>query len=240
MKKSIPNFFTFLNLTLGILGLTIILEMSPDQVNSGGLYLVSMLIFAASICDFLDGFFAKLFKAHSGIGKELDSFADFITFGVLPSFILYRLLEINNCELSLLRIPTILMPSFVAYRLARFNTSPSTSYFTGLSSTANGIFVSILPFIQKFPTQTWLKDILLDNVALFLTTITLCILMVSNVRFLSLKLTSWHWKDNKTWSIIVILSILFISILKIEGAFLSFITYIIASIILNFFSSSKD
>lgn len=234
MKAIVPNFFTLLNLFLGVLGIWIASEMTTQQVKSGNLYYVSVLIFAAAVCDFFDGFFAKLLKCQSAIGKELDALADLVSFGVLPSFILSKLLQSSKSELWVLLILPLLMPCFVAYRLARFNaTALDEDYFIGLSSTASGLFVAILPIVYRYTEYFWLKEIIIRGDAVVYTTIILSILMVCKIKFMSFKFSSWHWRLNKIRYITLISFFLALLFFKVEGILLTFAIYLLSAAFIN-------
>ena len=156
IKKSIPNFFTLCNLFCGCMSIISALHF--------GLLSASYFIFLAGIFDFLDGFVARLLKAHSEIGKQLDSLADMVSFGVAPGMIMFELLTISgntlspfipsytllfqdtNTYVSLFAMP---IPVFSAIRLAKFNidTRQSNS-FIGLPTPANAMLIASLPFIM--------------------------------------------------------------------------------------------
>lgn len=144
MKKIIPNFITILNLLCGSVAVVFVLE--------GNWYWAVMLVFFAALADFLDGLAARLLKAYSEIGKQLDSLADMVSFGLLPAFMLYKIYQqlfigdivgiFGNHVIQWIIYATILIvPAFSAIRLARFNTDQSEeSFFLGLATPANAIF----------------------------------------------------------------------------------------------------
>ena len=90
MHRHIPNFITLLNLVAGVAGIWCVLESNP--------YLAAMFVFLAGILDFCDGLAARLLKAYSAVGKSLDSLADIVSFGVLPSLMVFNCLSSNTCE----------------------------------------------------------------------------------------------------------------------------------------------
>jgi CDP-diacylglycerol---serine O-phosphatidyltransferase len=158
IKKHIPNFLTCCNLLCGCLGIIAVFQL-PD------LAIPSYLIFAACIFDFLDGFIARLLKVQSPIGKELDSLADVITFGVLPGMIIYRLME-GSLFISFISyfcdpqdndsystgwkyaLIALSIPVFSALRLAKFNIDTRQSEsFIGVPTPANAILIASLPLI---------------------------------------------------------------------------------------------
>jgi len=133
--KQIPNLFTLLNLVFGCLAIIFILQngeqivlLGPDGASNVNLpekiTWGSYCIFAAAIIDFLDGFLARLFKATSEMGKQLDSLSDVVSFGVAPAMILYQLLRIgfaqqeNGLDTSIVwLLPALLIPVAGAWRL---------------------------------------------------------------------------------------------------------------------------
>jgi CDP-diacylglycerol--serine O-phosphatidyltransferase len=130
IKKQIPNLFTAGNLIGGILAIIFSL--------TGKIDLAPYCIFISAFCDFLDGFIARLLKVQSELGKQLDSLADMVTFGVAPGIMVYvmmdhpalitslnsdfspRSLELSS-ELELLKYAAFLLPVFALFRLAKFN-----------------------------------------------------------------------------------------------------------------------
>ncbi|HVX49841.1 MAG TPA: CDP-alcohol phosphatidyltransferase family protein, partial [Chitinophagaceae bacterium] len=183
--KQIPNIFTLLNLFFGCVAIIYIIQpglvpvfrqVNPDYLgaginNDGTQYISipeqavigSVLIGAAAVVDFLDGFVARLFKATSEIGKQLDSLADVVSFGVAPGMIMFELLRMSwaqqpgGLDTSMLwLLPSFLVPCAAGYRLARFNTEPSSeSGFTGLPSPAAGLLVASLPLVYWSSRVTW-------------------------------------------------------------------------------------
>src|SRR6185503_5989442 len=143
--KQIPNLFTLLNLIFGCIAIVFILEpglillpldgdgnilIPPAQLEyvPEKVVLGSLFIGLAAVVDFLDGFVARLFKATSEMGKQLDSLADVVSFGVAPSMIVYQFLRLsytqepNGMEVPIAwLLPALLIPCATAYRLARFN-----------------------------------------------------------------------------------------------------------------------
>src|ERR1700734_4010137 len=143
--KIIPNLFTLLNLFFGCVAVILILQNGiVAVVNSDGTQyiatperaqLASIFIGLAALVDFLDGLVARLFKATSPLGRELDSLADVVSFGVAPGMILYQLLRLswaaqaNGLDVSVgWLLPALLIPCAAAYRLARFNIDDAQQY----------------------------------------------------------------------------------------------------------------
>ena len=151
IKRHIPNALTCGNLICGVFGIL--------QVFEGNLETASILIGIALVCDWLDGFVARLLHVSSPIGKELDSLADMVTFGVLPAFMLLKLIE-NSCVSGTCTVGlfgfykpyiALALAVFSALRLAKFNVDTRQSEsFIGVPTPANGMVVASLPMILKF------------------------------------------------------------------------------------------
>ena len=147
MKKHIPNFLTCGNLFCGCVGIV--------SVFQNDLVFAAYMIGLAALLDFADGFLARIMNAYSLIGKELDSLADCVTFGVLPSMMLYKLLQKSlmgdgfAIELFVvLPYLAFLIAVFSALRLAKFNIDTRQSEsFIGVPTPANGLLVASLPLI---------------------------------------------------------------------------------------------
>lgn len=145
MKRHLPNLITLLNLACGTLAIVLALE--------GQWQWAVYLVLAASVFDFLDGFVARLLNAYSETGKQLDSLADMVSFGVLPAVFIYTLFK--NLFLNLpddagsiyahlqwvVLASVLLVPAFSAIRLARFNSEEDQgSFFHGLPTPAHALF----------------------------------------------------------------------------------------------------
>ena len=191
IARHIPNFLTCCNLLCGCIGIV--------QVFSGSLFSASILIGLAAVFDFLDGFAARLLNASSPIGKDLDSLADVVTFGVLPGLIVFKLISSNVFTSPYgiyLPYVAMLIPVFSALRLAKFNNDPRQSdEFIGLPTPANAIFFGSFPLIIKFD-DSLLSLGLLDPSLLIVLTIGSCILMVAKLPLISLKFKTRAFRAN--------------------------------------------
>ena len=145
--KCIPNTITSMNLLCGVLGVI--------ATFSGRLDAAFCLMLAAAVCDFLDGFSARLLKAYSDIGKELDSLSDMISFGVLPSLMMYSLVNQMNPG-SWLRFAPLAVAVFSGLRLAKFNVDErQTVSFIGLATPSCAILCgSLAYYVTKCPQST--------------------------------------------------------------------------------------
>lgn len=245
--KHLPNFLTLCNLFFGCMAIVFVLhappflgELNGEQLwisSSSQMYYASICIFASALFDLLDGMAARWLGVFSPIGKDLDSLADVVSFGVAPSMIFMKLLWIgwmkdpHAIDISIWAVsPAFLIACFGALRLARFNVMPSTtSYFTGVPIPAVGIVTASLPLILfKNPllignslTNPWL---LLGIIAL------LCGLMVSKIKLFTLKLSSLAFAKNKAQYLWLILSVASMFVLKTLAIPFSFLLYITLSI----------
>lgn len=201
-KNHIPNFITLLNLLSGCIAIVFIFKNQ--------LAIASYLIGLAAIFDFLDGFFARLLKAQSPIGKDLDSLADVISFGLVPGLILFKLLEyssgisVNSGIITSVPYIAFLIPMFSALRLAKFNNDErQTDVFIGLPTPANALLIASFPLILIQQSTlvgldiTGFQSFFLSTPFLLAITILLSYLLVAQIYLLSLKFKNFTWKDNK-------------------------------------------
>ncbi len=244
--KTIPNLITLLNLFLGCVAVTI--AFGGDMVNA------ALLIAVCSILDFLDGTAARILNARSEIGKQLDSLADLISFGLAPAAIAYT--YINNSLLQENIMSNYGFMSFVPYlafmitllsavRLARFNIdSRQTSSFIGLPTPANALFFASIPVVLAFADSNGL----VYNILYYITSTTLPFiimvvvfswLLVSPIHMFSLKFTNLNWKDNKTRIIFLSASLLLLIVFGFESFTLIMVFYILLSLINYVFFSTK-
>jgi CDP-diacylglycerol---serine O-phosphatidyltransferase len=208
--KHIPNFITSLNLASGFIS---IIFMLHGDINTA-----SWLILFAMVFDFLDGYTARVLKAYSEIGKELDSLADVVSFGVAPGLIIYHLLtaallpvsKTGFCvsgftSLIFLIIPSI-MPVCAALRLAIFNTDTTqTTSFKGLPTPANALAVISVVLGGYYSGSAFLASFMASPVSLIILSLTLSVLMVTRIPLLSLKFKNLKIKGNEGRYILIIL-----------------------------------
>ncbi|HUQ65353.1 MAG TPA: CDP-alcohol phosphatidyltransferase family protein [Flavitalea sp.] len=248
MTKQIPNLFTLLNLICGCLAIIFILQTGESlvmQSEEGSwvpqlpekIWWGSILIGIAAVVDFLDGFVARLFKATSDMGRQLDSLADMVSFGVAPGIILYQLLRIsfiqeeNGLDVSLWALaPALLFPAAAAWRLARFNLDGDTDTdFKGVPSPAAGLFVASLPLIL-FYNYFNIDVILVNKWVLYAIILLLSYLMISNICFIAMKFTKANTKSNLPKIILVIISLIAAIFLKWLAVPVVFLVYVILSL----------
>lgn len=221
--KHLPNFITLCNLFCGCIGIVVVLE--------GHVTYAAYLIWLAALLDFLDGFVARLLHAYSPIGKELDSLADMVTFGVLPSIIMFVLLQ-EKTEGAYWPWIAFVIAACSALRLAKFNVDTRQSdSFIGLPTPANALFISALPFIIM--GNSFIAPYIDNAAVLIAITLLFSYLMVAELKLLALKFKNRSWQDNKARFLFLALSILILLFLQVQGIPLIIILYLLLSIIGN-------
>ena len=234
--KYIPNFITSLNLASGF---TAIIFAATGQVE-----FASWMILAAMVFDFLDGFSARMLKAYSDIGRELDSLADIVSFGVAPAIIIFTLLRssfspgipgnINSDSLNtvLIIIVTAIMPVCAALRLAIFNLDETQAKsFKGLPTPANALAVISIVIAARHSASAIVISFAGSVVLLVIFTVLLSLLMVSRIPLLSLKMSDLKWKGNEGRFIMAGLIVIAFATSGIAAAPLIIPIYIISSFI---------
>ncbi|MBB1282834.1 CDP-alcohol phosphatidyltransferase family protein [Flavisolibacter sp. BT320] len=255
--KQIPNLFTLLNLLFGCIAIVFILQTGQSIVilNEGlGTYEPffpekmawgALFIFFAAAIDFFDGFVARLLKASTDKGKQLDSLSDVVSFGVAPGMILYQLLRLGyargegGLDVSIAYLlPAFLFTCAVAYRLAKFNVSTNQSEnFIGVPSPAAGLVVASFPLIiwfadtdpESWQTSLQIPQALINVWLLYATIILLSYLMVCNRNFIAFKFKDYSWSNNTIKYSLLILSVLLLIVLRWLAIPLIFVLYLIFS-----------
>ena len=215
MKKYIPNTITSLNLFSGCIGTVMVL----NQEFTMAFYCV----LASGIFDFFDGMSARALHVKSLIGKELDSLADVISFGFLPGAILFMMLKETTAHPYLPYLGFIITV-FSALRLAKFNIDTrQTTDFIGVNTPMNTFVIISLPFIaQDYPAiySTWL---------LLAIALVSSLLLVSEIKLFSMKLSSLSWQVNKFKYLFLIVSVVLLFLLKFMALPIILILYIVFS-----------
>lgn len=229
IKNSIPNFITCLSLVSGCIACVLALK--------GELPLATFWIIVAAAFDFCDGFAARILKAYSPMGKELDSLSDMVSFGVAPGLIVFHLLEQASASAAMGEVGryipylAFVIPVFSGLRLAKFNIDErQTTSFIGMPVPAHALFwasvgYSVRPFI---PTHEYL----FIGITLVVSVIT-SLLLVSEIPMFSLKIKSLKWKGNELRYILVICAVLFVALFGVLGIAGTILLYILLSIFNN-------
>lgn len=223
IKSQIPNSLTLLNLLSGVIGILFVLQ---GKVESGAYF-----IFLSAFFDFLDGFAARLLNVAGEIGKQLDSLADLVSFGVLPGFIIFKICE-SNTELIWLPYLTLILPLLSAYRLAKFNIDTRQSdRFIGLPTPANALFFSTLLFLgDKWEViDSWIQN---PWVMVVLTWI-FSILLVSEIPLIALKFKTFSFSSNRFRYGLIGLALLMLAFFGLGGIPLIIVAYLALSMVEN-------
>ncbi|MBN9385160.1 MAG: CDP-alcohol phosphatidyltransferase family protein [Chitinophagaceae bacterium] len=247
--KNIPNLFTLLNLFFGCIAVIFTLQNGiAIMYNADGTQYIgipervgiaSLFIGLAGLIDFLDGLVARIFKATSPLGKQLDSLADVVSFGVAPGMILYQFLrmsfarQLNGLDVSpLLFFPALLFPCAAAFRLAKFNVDETQRYgFKGVPTPAAGILVASMPLIYWYSGNDTVISLLLNKWLLYGVILLLSWLMTSNLPIMALKFSDYTLKSNLPKLILVVLAIIAAIFLRWLAVPVVFIFYIIVSLL---------
>ncbi len=250
MKKQIPNLFTLINLIFGCIAVVMALQTdniniyTNDEFNSSfnvpeKLAFASLFIFAAAAVDFLDGFVARLFQTSSEMGKQLDSLADVVSFGVCPAVILYQLLRLsfikeeNGLDVAFAwLLPAFILAAAAAYRLAKFNLDPSQHFgFKGVPTPAVGLLVASFPLILHYGSSFhYINEIMINKWFLYGLIITLSSLMVSNLPLIALKFSGFSVKNDFPKLILMGIGIVSVLFLKWLAVPIIFVAYILISL----------
>lgn len=226
MRKFIPNIITLLNLFCGCCALVFILD--EQFLPAFG------FIFLGGLADYSDGLVARWLGVSTEMGKELDSLADLVTFGVVPGAILYRLLIIgfgmDGEGLELLALPAFFVSVFAALRLAKFNLDTRQSeHFIGLNTPSSTMFVVGLMMIYEFDSFG-LAEWVTQPILLYSAILLLCVLQVAELPMFSLKFKQLKWKDNELRFTFLLLGILIMVFLQEASFSLIIILYILFSL----------
>jgi CDP-diacylglycerol---serine O-phosphatidyltransferase len=249
--KQIPNLFTLLNLVFGCLAILFTLQngimIIPIEDGADLIYIpeeiwmASLFIGLAAIVDFLDGFVARLFRASSEMGKQLDSLADLVSFGVAPGMILFQFLrrsyasQEDGLDISIMwLLPAFIIPCAAAWRLARFNIDTSQSYsFKGLPVPAVGIFVASLPLIYWNVNIEQVRDLLINKWVLYAIIFGLSALMVSRLPLMAMKFKDYSIANNWPKYLLIVISVAAIILLKWLAPPLIVLVYVVLSLLLK-------
>jgi len=247
--KHIPNFFTLLNLIFGCLAIVFILQVGIQIIadTQGNeliyipekIWIASLFIGLAAVVDFLDGFVARLFKASSEMGKQLDSLSDLVSFGVAPGLILYQFLRLSvarepdGIDSSFIwLLPAFIVPAAAAWRLAKFNLDKSQGFsFKGLPVPATGLVIASLPLIYWNMNEPWVQDLLLNKWFLYAIIILLSWLMISSLPLLALKFSDFSFKNNLPKYLLIIIAIISVVIFKWLAAPITVLAYVLVSLL---------
>jgi len=234
--RHLPNLLTSLNLLSGSLAVPLAL--------TGNLQEAAWLILAGFLFDLSDGLVARLLNAQSALGRELDSLADVITFGLAPAALLFGLTQRLNPEAAfglhnptgqvLVNLVPFILPVFAGLRLARFNIDErQTHCFIGLAVPANGLMVLALPLILQDQPGSFLVPWLESGWFIPVYSVVVSFLMISPIRLYSLKIKGFSWNLNKFTYLFLILCLILLVAFQYTGLFLVVPAYLLIGSILE-------
>jgi CDP-diacylglycerol---serine O-phosphatidyltransferase len=234
LKKHIPNFITTLNLFSGCIGIIFALQYRIDYA--------AYFIGVAAFFDFMDGMAARILHVKSEIGKELDSLADVVSFGVLPGIIVYQLMAYSpntpeaGSYISIFSLVALIIPVLSAVRLAKFNLDTrQTTSFIGLPVPANALFLGSLPLIKMqagfSDSLSWLTVVTDNYYVLAVIAIGMSVLLVSEIPLISLKFRNLKIADNKPQFILVIIAVISFILITFTSIPIIILCYILLSLL---------
>lgn len=262
--KQIPNIFTLLNLFFGCLAIvfilqnnTIFLVVNQDlQIQYPGsmfdkpeaVYRASLFIAIAAIIDFLDGLVARIINVDSPLGKQLDSLADLVSFGVAPGMIVYQFLRLsyaqqeNGLDISALwLLPAFIIPCAGAYRLGRFNLDREQTYgFKGVPIPAAGLLIASFPLIYWYSNTPSTISLLLNSWFWYALIAILAYLMVSQVPMIALKFKELNVRHDLPKFILIIVAIVAGIFLQWLAVPVVFVAYVLLSLMMPHYAKGAD
>ena len=222
MSKHIPNLLTISNLICGCIALYFTFK--------GELVYTAYLIVLAAIFDFMDGAVARLLNVFNPIGKELDSLADMVSFGLVPGSVVFHLLE--ESPLNQYSFMALIIPIFSAYRLAKFNVDENQNEnFIGLPTPANCLVFISIPLITTFNSESTIAYLFEIPEILLIMTILLSLALVSKINMFSLKFKNLKFQDNKFKFLLITISIILLTCLEFSAIPIIILLYLIISIL---------
>lgn len=210
MTRHIPNFITLFNLFFGCCALLFIWNNQPETA--------AWCTAACFFCDYLDGMAARALHVHSPLGKELDSLADAVSFGVVPGAMMYKLLALSLCQgqdgVCIAALPAFGLSMISALRLGKFNLDTrQTTYFIGLTTPACTVFVlgfSLAVQHQRFGIDQWA----LQPVLLYALTAVLSVLLITELPLLGMKIKKFNWEGLRVPLLFLVVFLVAVGLLK--------------------------
>lgn len=247
MLKQIPNIITSLNILCGCVAILF--------ASSGDLITAAFFVFLGIFFDFFDGLAARLLKAQSEVGLQLDSLADVITSGVAPGVVMFQLLNLsffhrmqtltetfsldgwNVGFMNYMPLIGLMIVIGSAYRLAKFNVDTrQTTGFIGLPTPANALLILSLPLILEFQFSDLAQEVILNPWFLIGMTLLSCILLNAEIPLFALKFKTWDFRSNAVRYVFLILCAVLLVLLKFLAIPFIILLYIVLSI---FWKASK-
>lgn len=248
--KQIPNILTLLNLFFGCVAIVLILQngLLPATTAEGDLvlmlpekmYWASVCIGVAAVIDFLDGLVARMLRISSEMGKQLDSLADVVSFGVAPAMIIYQFLRLSFAQQeyglevsSFWLLPAFLVPCAGAFRLARFNLDKEqTLSFKGLPIPAAGLLIASFPLIYWYSNNSFVAGVILNTWFWYLLTGIVSFLMVSTYTMMAFKFSAFNVKKDLPKILLLLIGVVGAIFLQWLAVPLVFVAYVLFSFLI--------
>jgi len=249
--KQIPNLFTLLNLVFGCIAIIYILQpgllllpldsegnilVPPVQLEytSEKIMLAPLFIGLAALVDFLDGFVARALNATSALGKQLDSLADVVSFGVAPGMIVFQFLRLSFAQQEgaldtsvIYLLPALIIPAAAAYRLAKFNIDTEQYFsFKGVPTPAVGLLIASFPLIYWYTNNVSIISLLLNKWFWYAFILLISYLMVSRLPMMALKFSGGRAKSLLPIGLLAILALasaFFIGWMAVPTVFIGYV-----------------
>lgn len=247
LKNSVPNTITIISLVLSCYAITLTFQNKLD--------VAAYLLIVSCVCDFLDGFTARILKVNNPLGGQLDSLVDMVAFGVAPGMLMFKYIELlqkTNPSALLNNYPwliyaTFLIPILSAFRLAKFNIDTrQTNSFIGLAVPAHAsfyIFTVIIYLYPDLPKLVSVNNIIMPIISSPIIMLTLCILLsfmlIAEVPMFSLKVKNLKWAENKLPLTFLFILIALLIVTNLVAMPTIIIIYIVWSIIAKYTNPSK-
>lgn len=224
MCKHIPNIITLCNLLFGCFS---VVAASLGEFQYAGIF-----ILISAVLDLLDGLAAKLLKAQSKIGVQLDSLADLLSFGFAPAYLAFQILQTQETAIGFLSYLVFLMVLASAYRLARFNveaeevsvvSSENKSFFIGMPTPANAIFWAAVA-LHQYTTEVYLNEYFVLAISLIFS-----YLLVCSLKMFSFKINDFSWNKQKIIYIYILAIIIMVIFFKFLAIAIAILCYPIVS-----------
>lgn len=247
--KQLPNLFTLLNLFFGCIALICVLQNGISIMYSSDgiqyvdipekIWLAPLFIALAAVADFIDGFVARLMKVSSPLGRELDSLADLVSFGVAPGMILYQFLRMsfmrqaNGADISMIwLLPTLILPCAAAIRLALFNLDHTQSHsFKGIPVPAVGLLIASFPLIYWTKNSDWVINILLNKWFIYGLVLLLSYGMISRFPVMAMKLGKASASQQLPRILLLLVALVSLFFLRWLAVPVVFLFYIVLSLV---------
>jgi CDP-diacylglycerol--serine O-phosphatidyltransferase len=234
MKKQLPNLLTLMNLLSGSMAIVFLFQ--------GKVEWTAALVIIAAFFDVLDGMIARMLKVSGPMGKELDSLADMVSFGLLPGLVMYDLFLRSDWEnwigrteyFQVVRFFPLLITAFSALRLAKFNIDDRQhNTFIGLPTPANTLWIISLPMILvNMPGQ--FDFLILNAPVLLMLTVLSCYLMVAEIPLLSFKMSGFSVDRYGFQYLLIVFSLAAVLIFSFAGIPIVVAFYVFLSLLKNY------